>query len=188
MAAPACLTVTLARLTHTISTNFRIPYKKEMDQKSWQHQHPQQPLSCYTTKRRWPQQFGRHMAVTLFSQWNTSITYISLPLTTRWPGWMRGRVQEAKKRRHLATLAEPLRSGKSVGPCSFSPPPTRSPPHICIQRHSKGPRPDLCSQIPSQLCGAIFLDAQSTADIEKGCTLCKNTKNPLTPIFFSVSL
>ena len=124
MAAPACLTVTLARLTHTISTNFRIPYKKEMDQKSWQHQHPQQPLSCYTTKRRWPQQFGRHMAVTLFSQWNTSITYISLPLTTRWPGWMRGRVQEAKKRRHLATLAEPLRSGKSVGPCSFSPPPT----------------------------------------------------------------
>ena len=179
MAAPACLTVTLVRLTHTISTNFRIPYKKEMDQKSWQHQLLQQPLSCYTTKRRWPQQFGRHMAVTLFSQWNTSITYIGLPLTTRWPGWMRGRVQEAKKRRHLATLAEPLRSGKSVRPCcSFSTPPTRSPPHICIQRHSKGPRPDLCSQIPSQLCGAIFLDAQSTTDMEKVCTLCKNTNNP----------
>ena len=29
MAAPACLTVTLVRLTHTISTNFRIPHKKK---------------------------------------------------------------------------------------------------------------------------------------------------------------
>ena len=189
MAAPACLTVTLARLTHTISTNFRIPYKKEMDQKSWQHQHPQQPLSCYTTKRRWPQQFGRHMAVTLFSQWDTSITYISLPLTTRWPGWMRGRVQEAKKK---TPPCNPGRAFEIRQKCRalllLLPSSHPSLPHICIQRHSKGPRPDLCSQMPSQLCGAIFLDAQSTTDMEKVCTLCKNTKNPLTPIFFSVSL
>ena len=180
MAAPACLTVTLVRLTHTFSTNFGVPYKKEMDQKSWQHQLLQQPLSCYTTKRRWPQQFGRQMSVTLFSQWSTSITYISLPLTTRWPGWMRGRVQEAKKRRHLATLAEPLRSGKSVRPCcSFYPPPTRSPPHICIQRHSKGPRPDLCSQIPSQLCGANFFRCSVDNRHGKGMYIVQKHKQPL---------
>ena len=128
------------------------------------------------------------MAVTLFSQWNTSITYIRLPLTTRWPGWMRGRVQEAKKRRHLATLAEPLRSGKSVRPCcSFYPPPTRSPPHICIQRHSKGPRPDLCSQIPSQLCGANFFRCSVDNRHGKGMYIVKNYKRQTTPkllIFF----
>ena len=109
-------------------------------------------------------------------------------LTTRWPGWMRGRVQEAKKRRHLATLAEPLRSGKSVRPCcSFYPPPTRSPPHICIQRHSKGPRPDLCSQIPSQLCGANFFRCSVDNRHGKGMYIVKNYKRQTTPkllIFF----
>ena len=62
-----------------------------MDQKSWQHQLLQQPLSRYTTKRRWPQQFGRHMSVNLFNQWNSPFTYIRLPMTT---GWQSARSQK----------------------------------------------------------------------------------------------
>ena len=187
MAAPACLTVTLVRLTHTISTNFRIPHKKKWAEVLAASTSTAAPLLLHNQTQMasaiWAA-YGCHLI--------QSVEYVyhlhQAPFDDK-VAWLDERQSaRSQKRRHLATLAEPLRSGKSVRPCcSFYPPPTRSPPHICIQRHSKGPRPDLCSQIPSQLCGANFFRCSVDNRHGKGMYIVKNYKRQTTPkllIFF----